>query len=237
MASILCLDTATAVCSVALGRDRELLQKKESDIPNVHSTFIITFIGEVLQLAEVSLAQIDAVAVGKGPGSYTGLRIGVSTAKGLCYALGKPMIAISSLQALAHGMAETYRQKGMTSRDILFCPMIDARRMEVYAALYDLNNQEIREIRAEIVTEESFHEYLKDHQVVFFGDGAAKCQPVLHKHPRAIFHPAFLSSASYLIPLAEQQFNEKQFVDVAYFEPFYLKEFIPGKPWVKGLYD
>jgi tRNA threonylcarbamoyladenosine biosynthesis protein TsaB len=236
MAIILCLDTATAVCSVALGRDGALWQLKESSVPNVHSSLIISFIEEVVAAAGITLPVVDAVAVSEGPGSYTGLRIGVSTAKGLCYALGIPMIAIGSLQSLARGMRDDILQQGMTSRDLLFCPMIDARRMEVYSALYDMDNQEKREIRAEIITADSFSDALKDHTIVFCGDGAAKCQPVLHNPPRSIVHPEFLSSAAFLVPLAEQRFQEKQFVDTAYFEPFYLKDFIPGVPRVKGLH-
>ena len=237
MAVILCLETATAVCSVALGRDGDLWQLKESSVPNAHSSLIISFIEEVLAAAGITLPMVDAVAVSKGPGSYTGLRIGVSTAKGLCYALEKPMIAIGSLQSLARGMRDDILQQGMSSRDLLFCPMIDARRMEVYSALYDMDNREKREIRAEIITAESFSDVLKDHTIVFCGDGAAKCRPLLEKNPNAIFHESFLSSAAHLVPLAEAYFRQEQFVDVAYFEPFYLKEFIPGKPRVKGLHE
>ncbi|HNS16265.1 MAG TPA: tRNA (adenosine(37)-N6)-threonylcarbamoyltransferase complex dimerization subunit type 1 TsaB [Bacteroidales bacterium] len=235
MATVLCLDTATAVCSVALGRDGVLWQMKESHLPNAHSSLIISFIEEVVATAGIRLPTVDAIAVSRGPGSYTGLRIGVSTAKGLCYALERPLIAVGSLQALAWGMRDYILQQGISSRDLLFCPMIDARRMEVYTALYDMDNQETREIRAEIITENSFSEHLKDHKVVFFGDGAAKCRPVLEKHPNAVFRETFLSSAAHLVPLAEDHFRTSQFVDVAYFEPFYLKEFIPGIPRVKGL--
>ncbi|MDD5507191.1 MAG: tRNA (adenosine(37)-N6)-threonylcarbamoyltransferase complex dimerization subunit type 1 TsaB [Bacteroidales bacterium] len=237
MAVILCLETATAVCSVALGRDRELWHLKESSVPNAHSARIISFIEEVVAAAGITLPIVDAIAVSEGPGSYTGLRIGVSTAKGLCFALEKPMIAISSLQSLARGMRDDILQQGMTSRDLLFCPMIDARRMEVYSALYDMDNQKKREIRAEIITAESFSDVLKDHTIVFCGDGAAKCRAMLEKHPNAVFHESFLSSAAHLIPSAEEHYQKKQFVDVAYFEPFYLKEFIPGKPRVKGLFE
>ncbi len=237
MANILCLDTATAVCSVALGRNGELWQLRESHVPNAHSSLIISFIEEVVTAAGMRLPMLDAVAVGRGPGSYTGLRIGVSTAKGLCFALDKPIIAVDTLQSLANAMASDYRKKGRISGDMLFCPLIDARRMEVYSALYDQHNELIREIRAEIITEGSFGEYLTDHHIVFIGDGAAKCRPLLQHHPNAVFPESFLSSASHLIPLAESAFRENRFVDVAYFEPFYLKEFIPGKPRVKGLHE
>lgn len=237
MAVILCLETATAVCSVALGKDGELWHLKESSVPNAHSSQIISFIEDAVAAAGIALPMVDAVAVSKGPGSYTGLRIGVSTAKGLCYALGKPMIALGSLQSLAHGMALQYRQNGLLSPDLLFCPMIDARRMEVYTALYDMDTREKREIRAEIITGDSFSELLNDYRIVFIGDGAAKCRPLLETNPNTVFYDAFLSSAGHLVPLAEEHFRKKQFVDVAYFEPFYLKEFIPGKPRVKGLYE
>lgn len=238
MAIILCLDTATAVCSVALGRDGVLWQLKESSVPNAHSSLIIPFIEEVVASSGIKLQMVDAIAVSKGPGSYTGLRIGVSTAKGLCYSLDKPLIAISSLRSLAHAMAERYKKEDqVTPEPYLFCPMIDARRMEVYSALYDMDNRKVRDIQAEIITEDSFRMYLADHRVVFFGDGAPKCREVLGQKRHALIHADFLSSAAHMVPLAENRFREKQFVNVAYFEPFYLKEFIPGKPRVKGLHE
>lgn len=236
MAIILCLDTATTVCSVALGKDGLATHLQETTIPNVHSSHIIPFIEELLAEADMGLPQVDALAVSKGPGSYTGLRIGISTAKGLCFALDKPMIAISTLRSLAHAMASRIRKSDISHpQDILFCPMIDARRMEVYAAIYDMDNREIRDIRAEIVTGELYTEFLKDHRVVFFGNGVAKCRDILREHPNAIIHEDFLSSAVHLVPLAEKRFKEGRFVDVAYFEPFYLKDFIAGIPRVKGL--
>jgi tRNA threonylcarbamoyladenosine biosynthesis protein TsaB len=235
MAVILCLDTATAVCSVALGSDGKVWATRESAQKNVHSSSITSFIQEILLETGFDLSGLDAVAVSKGPGSYTGLRIGVSTAKGLCYALGKPLIAISSLRALAHGMAQHIRRKGATPGKFLFCPMIDARRMEVYSAFYNENNELIRDIQADIVTSDSYQEYLTLHKVLFFGDGAAKCRQMLGGDPNAVFHEDFVSSATHMIELAEERFHRKQFEDVAYFEPFYLKDFIPGVPKVKGL--
>lgn len=238
MAIILCLDTATTVCSVALGKDGLAIHLKETTIPNIHSSHIIPFIEEVLAKAGLSLSQVDAVAVSKGPGSYTGLRIGVSTAKGLCFALDKPMIAISALRSLAHAMASRYRNNDVPhAEDILLCPMIDARRMEVYSAIYDMDNREIRDIRAEVVTGDLYSEFLRAHRMVFFGNGAAKCRDILGEHPNAIIQDDFLSSAAHLVALAENRFVKGQFVDVAYFEPFYLKDFIAGKPRVKGLYE
>jgi len=180
---------------------------------------------------------LDAVAVSMGPGSYTGLRIGVSTAKGICYAIDKPLIAISTLQSMAAGAKTEMesRLSGTPSQPILLCPMIDARRMEVYNGLYDTDLRPAREIRAEIITESSFAAELEQHQVWFFGDGAGKCKTVLGKHPNARFIDDFHLSASYMVSLAEEKFHRKEFENVVYFEPYYLKDFIPGIPKVKGL--
>lgn len=235
MAYILCLDTATPVCSVALGRDGKTWAVRESARKNVHSTLITSFIQEILSETGFDLDKLDAVAVSKGPGSYTGLRIGVSTAKGLCYALGKPLIAISSLRALAYGMARRIRKQEAEAEKLLFCPMIDARRMEVYAAFYDAGNELVRDIQADIVTGDSYNEFLALHKVVFFGNGAAKCRQLLGVNPNAVFHEDFVSSATHMTELAEERFYQKQFEDSAYFEPFYLKDFIPGVPKVRGL--
>jgi tRNA threonylcarbamoyladenosine biosynthesis protein TsaB len=185
--------------------------------------------------SEITLNEIDAVAISKGPGSYTGLRIGVSTAKGLCFALDKPLISIGTLQSMAYGLSKN-QEIQKYEKNILFCPMIDARRMEVYAAVYDIDNKEIREVGADIIDEHSFNAYLYNSKVIFFGDGAAKCKKALSGHPNAIFYDDILPSSSNMATLAEHKFIEKQFEDLAYFEPFYLKDFIAGIPKVKGLY-
>lgn len=227
MANILHIETATQVCSVALSSGGQLIQLKESSEKNSHSATVTLFIDEVMKASGMSYSALDAVAISMGPGSYTGLRIGVSTAKGICYAADKPLIAIGTLQAMAAGA-----KKGTPS---LLCPMIDARRMEVYTELFNPDLSTFREIKAEIIDGNSFAAELTDHTIWFFGDGAAKCKPVLGSHPNARFIDDFQPSAAHMISLAEEKFNRSEFVDVVYFEPYYLKDFIPGIPKVKGL--
>jgi tRNA threonylcarbamoyladenosine biosynthesis protein TsaB len=228
MALILNLETATTVCSVSLGKDGQLLAFKELNGDYSHSENLTLFIEEVLQQAHVKLADIDAVAVSKGPGSYTGLRIGVSTAKGLCYSLNKPLIAINTLQHLSSSVSKNPKSNILNSKS-LFCPMLDARRMEVYCAVYDLDNKEIKATAAEIIDENSFLDLLKENTIYFFGDGAEKCKSILSHTKNAIFIDNIFPSAKDMISLSEQAFINKQFEDVAYFEPFYLKDFIAGK--------
>jgi len=230
LAHILHIETATQVCSVALSANGILLQLRESSEKNSHSATVTLFIDEVMKSAGLAYKALDAVAISKGPGSYTGLRIGVSTAKGICYAIDKPLIAISTLQSMAAGA-----KPGEPSHPYLLCPMIDARRMEVYTALYDPDLVPARDTRAEIIDESSFAEELKQHQVWFFGDGAAKCKPVLGNHPNARFLDDFQLSAANMIKLAEDKYARSEFEDVVYFEPYYLKDFIPGISKVKGL--
>ncbi|MEA3504823.1 MAG: tRNA (adenosine(37)-N6)-threonylcarbamoyltransferase complex dimerization subunit type 1 TsaB [Bacteroidota bacterium] len=232
MALILSIETSTSILSVALARDGKVLEFKEVDGRNSHSEYITLFIEEVLKLSGVTLNELDAVAVSGGPGSYTGLRIGVSTAKGLCYSKDIPLIAVSTLKSIAFATADKYKD----DEKAVFCPMIDARRMEVYAALFDNENNEIREIAADIIDEKSYLEYLDKSRVVFSGDGAAKCKETIIAE-NALFYDEIKTSARYIAPIAEKCFNEKKFVDVAYFEPFYLKAYIAGKSKVKGLYD
>ena len=230
MSLILNIETATGVCSVALANDGQLVGLKESNSKNSHSSVLPIFIDEVVTASGFSMSEINAIAVSEGPGSYTGLRIGVATAKGLCYALEIPLIGVNTLQAMAMGMS---KREGEYS--ILYCPMIDARRMEVYCAIYDEKGKEIRETRAEIIDENSFMEYLAKNKVVFAGDGALKCRPLLDKHPNVQFLADFQASAKFMIPLSEEKYSSKKFEDLAYFEPYYLKDFIAGKPRVKGL--
>jgi len=229
MSYILNIETATKVCSVAIGRDGELIAFKETHTEKSHATVITLFIREVLKETGIALSDLDAVAVSKGPGSYTGLRIGVSTAKGLCYSLDKPLIAVSTLQAMARRRVEN-----KSEIPILYCPMIDARRMEVYTAFYDLDNNEVRKTSADIIDENSYADVLDKNKIVFFGDGAAKCKDALSHHANAIFMDDIFPSAKNMIPLSEKAFNDEQFEDVAYFEPYYLKDFIAGLPSGKG---
>ncbi len=252
MALILCLETATEVCSVALFLDEKLVGIRESSARNVHSAMLTTFIDELIKASDFSLGELDAIAVSMGPGSYTGLRIGVATAKGLCYALDKPLIAVPTLQAMAAGINYELRITNYESGDesanrhlsfvirnsdypVLFCPMLDARRMEVYCAVFDETNTEVQTVRAEIIDEFSFRELLQEHVVFFGGEGAAKCKPLLENHPNAFFPNGIQASASFMISIAANFFKQQRFENLAYFEPFYLKDFIAGKPRVKGL--
>jgi len=224
MGLILNLETATTVCSVALAKDGQLLSMEELNGDYTHAENLTLFIEQALQKAEISLHSIDAISISKGPGSYTGLRIGVSTAKGLCYALDKPLIAINTLEHTAAACAVIHGD-----RDALFCPMIDARRMEVYCAIFDKSNQLIAPTAAVIIDEHSFQELLQKQKIYFFGDGAEKCKAILSAHSNAEFIDKFFPSAKNMVTLSENAFNSKQFEDVAYFEPFYLKDFVAGK--------
>lgn len=182
---------------------------------------------EAIKQAGLKPADLDAVCVSKGPGSYTGLRIGVSAAKGLCYGLGIPLLSVGSLESMAHWATSSFKQ---VLADVAFlCPMIDARRMEVYTQLFDASLNELQPVTAEIIDESSFSSVLEKGKVAFLGDGAAKCKEVIN-HPNAVFIDDFNPSAQGMIALAEQKFVEKQFEDVAYFEPYYLKDFVTGKP-------
>ncbi|MEO3406926.1 tRNA (adenosine(37)-N6)-threonylcarbamoyltransferase complex dimerization subunit type 1 TsaB [Mucilaginibacter sp. CAU 1740] len=227
MSTILQIETATTSCSVALSRDGKLLDFKQINARNIHAEVITLYIDELLVNQKLSYNDLDAIAVSSGPGSYTGLRIGVSTAKGLCFALDKPLIAIETLEAMAYGVITTdgFEQ----DENLLLCPMIDARRMEVYTALFDTSGNRVRETAADIIDEQSFSSYLANHKVLFFGDGAEKCKSVLASNPNSLFLDDFDNSAIHLTSKAAQKFQSGQFEDVAYFEPFYLKDFIAGK--------
>lgn len=230
MATILILETATEVCSAALSRDGKLLGLKEQKEGYNHSGLLTVFAEELLKETGTLPSQLDAVCVSRGPGSYTGLRIGVSTAKGLCYALGIPLLAISTLDALAHYLARNPQEFGLEiTGQTVFCPMLDARRMEVYTALYDRQGIRLNEISAQIIDENSFSALLEKQPVLFFGNGAAKCQPAL-KSPHALFAGDIVASARFMCLLAEERYNQKAFENVAYFEPFYLKDFVATVP-------
>lgn len=226
---LLHIETATTVCSVAISIGEQVLALKESNEVRNHAESLTVFIQEVAEQASVSLHDLDAVVVSKGPGSYTGLRIGVATAKGLCFSLDKPLIAINTLQLMANHV----RKMALPvepGANVLICPMLDARRMEVYSAFYDLNNQVARETAADIIDADSYTDLLDKYKIVFCGNGAPKCQSLLEKHPNAFFLNEIHPSARYMPELAAPAFTRTDFVDVAYFEPFYLKDFYtPGK--------
>lgn len=225
MSIILGIETATKVCSIALSKDDELLAIEEVGGEYSHAENVTNFIEKVVKKANIQFNDIDAIAVSKGPGSYTGLRIGVSSAKGLCYALNKPLIAIDTLQAMALRMA-----KQTSDKNLLFCPMIDARRMEVYTAIYNASNELIEPISAKIIDENSFSQLLTKQKVLFFGDGAEKCKIIFEQHSNALFNDDILPSATEINELALKKLNNNELEDVAYFEPFYLKDFIATTP-------
>ena len=230
---ILCLETATPVCSVALNSACCTLAMRETEGQNAHSEKITNFIHEVMEEAKIDYPQLDAVAVSQGPGSYTGLRIGVSTAKGICYAADLPLMAIDTLEAMAYGMKD--KLGSQIGLDDLLIPMIDARRMEVYASVFDANLNKINDTAALVIDENSFEDLRKDHRLWLFGDGAPKLSKLFENQPNINIIDGFKPSAAYMKVLAERALQQQQFVDVAYFEPFYLKDFIAGKPHVKGL--
>ncbi len=230
---ILCLETATPVCSVALNSACCTLAMRETEGQNAHSEKITNFIREVMEEAKINYPQLDAVAVSQGPGSYTGLRIGVSTAKGICYAADLPLMAIDTLEAMAYGMKD--KLGSQIGPDDLLIPMIDARRMEVYASVFDANLNKINDTAALVIEENSFEDLRKDHRLWLFGDGAPKLSKLFESQPNIHIIDGFKPSAAYMKVLAERALQQQQFVDVAYFEPFYLKDFIAGKPHVKGL--
>ena len=232
MANILLIETATAVCSVSISQGGKILICKEAAEKNSHSTVLSVLIEQMITECDLSYNQLDAVSVSSGPGSYTGLRIGVSTAKGLCYALDKPLISIGTLESMAMGMLEKQPDyKG------LLCPMIDARRMEVYSAIYDKQMEVRKAVSADIIEEGSYAEYLAETNVLFFGDGSTKTMSLFEREPNAVFDFDFVPSSVNMSLLAEKKYQEKAFEDIAYFEPFYLKDFVAGKPSVKGLYS
>ena len=220
MAVILNLETATTNCSVSVARDGQLLAIHEENSKDYsHSEQLHLFIESVLQEAQLSMQDIEAVAVSKGPGSYTGLRIGVAAAKGLCFALDIPLISTPTLESLA-------RQLHITEGFLI--PMLDARRMEVYATVLDAKFQTVRETRAEIIQENSFADYSAKGNVYLLGSGALKCKEVL-SHPNIEFHDDLVPSAREMALMSHQRFERGVFEDLAYFEPYYLKEFILGK--------
>ncbi len=234
MSLLLLIETATTSCSVALAADNNILALREINQRNIHAEVITLYIAEVFKEAGLAYALLDAVAVSCGPGSYTGLRIGVSTAKGLCFSLDKPLISVETLAAMAHGLIS--RKEINIEPNTLLCPMIDARRMEVYTAIFDAHGKQIKPTSAEVINENSFDDLLSTQQMIFFGDGAEKCKATLGHNPNALFINMvdFVNSARDLLSPALQNFNNNNFVDVAYFEPYYLKDFIAGVKKTQG---
>ena len=221
MAIILNIETATKNCSVSLAENGKLLALKElNDTGYSHGENLHLFIEIVLKEAKLSFLDIHAVAVSKGPGSFTGLRIGVSAAKGLCFSLEKPLISIPTLASLARAI-------GAKENEYII-PLLDARRMEVYSAVFDHTYTAIRETQAEVIADGSFHSYLEKGTVYFLGDGAEKCKQII-THENAVFLDGYFPSAKEMIQLSYEKYDHSDFEDVAYFEPYYLKDFLITK--------
>ena len=222
MPVILSLETSTDVCSVALHEGTTPLAHAEIHEPQSHASMLAPLVESVSRDAGIQLKQINAVALTHGPGSYTGLRIGTSTAKGLCYALDIPLISVGSLELLA------FQGNLQNASRALLCPMIDARRMEVYCLVADQHLQIVNPVSAVIIDEDSFSELLEDNQVLFFGNGSRKCRDVI-RHRNAVFMDGIFPQAAVLGVLAEKKFRAGEFEDLVHFKPFYLKEFVAKK--------
>jgi tRNA threonylcarbamoyladenosine biosynthesis protein TsaB len=223
MAIILSIETSTSVCSVALHQNDKLLATLEVHQEYSHASRLGVLVDQVGKLADVSMSEVNAVAVSSGPGSYTGLRIGTSLAKGLCYALSVPLIAVPTLQLMAAAIGR------VNTNEVFFCPMIDARRMEVYCQVYDHNLCEVEPIQAKVIDDKSFQVYLNVRPVMFFGNGATKCKPVI-THENAKFLPDVNPLASQLGELAYLRLQQGKTEDLIGFVPLYLKEFLIKKP-------
>lgn len=230
MACILNIETSTNVCSVALSENGHCIYNDEDHSGPNHNERLGTFVDSALSFADSHAIPVDAVAVSMGPGSYTGLRIGVSMAKGVCYALNIPLIAVPTLELmcvsplLAPEGSSKYIEEGA-----LLCPMLDARRMEVYAAVYDRALKVKRDVQPDVVEQDTYQQFLDQQPVYFFGNGAAKCKETIN-HPNARFIVGIEPLAKNMFPLAERRLMNNQTEDVAYFTPFYLKDFVALKP-------
>lgn len=228
MNTILNIDTSTTVCSVALSAGGECLSMRKDESGNSHSRVIGVFTQQLLQEADSNGWKVAAVALSQGPGSYTGLRIGTSFAKGLCYGMDIPLIAIPTLKIMAWAVAQKLKMEDVHT-DALLCPMIDARRMEVYSAVYNMELNEVEAVSAKIIDQESFSDLLANRKIYFFGNGSNKCKDAITSH-NATFIDGVNPLATDMAVMAHEAYNKKEFADVAYFEPFYLKDFIATKP-------
>ncbi|MBE6258998.1 MAG: tRNA (adenosine(37)-N6)-threonylcarbamoyltransferase complex dimerization subunit type 1 TsaB [Prevotella sp.] len=225
MSTILHIETSTDVCSVAVSEDSQVIFHQEDHSGPNHAERLGTMVDEALSFTDNHAIPFDAVAVSCGPGSYTGLRIGVSMAKGICYGRDLKLIAVPTLELLCVPIL----LREISEEDALLCPMLDARRMEVYSGIYDRGLRAVREIRADIVDENTYKEYLDEHPVYFFGNGAKKCISTIN-HPNAHLIDRIEPLAKWMQPLAEKRYQNEQFEDVAYFVPYYLKDFVAKLP-------
>ena len=225
MSCILSIETSTDVCSVAMSENGQCIFKEEDHSGPNHAVSLGVFVDEALSFTDNHAIPLSAVAVSQGPGSYTGLRIGVSMAKGICYGRDVPLLAVPTLEVMAVPVLLNHE----IEEDALLCPMIDARRMEVYSAIYDRALKPLRETRADVVDGDTYREFLDNHPVYFFGNGAAKCMETIN-HPNAHLIEGIEPLAKYMFPLAERKWVQKEYEDVAYFVPFYLKDFVAKMP-------
>jgi tRNA threonylcarbamoyladenosine biosynthesis protein TsaB len=226
---IICIETATNLCSVALCNSAGVISVIESSESKSHASMLTQFIQEILNENGIRARDLEAVAVSKGPGSYTGLRIGVSVAKGIAYAASIPLIGIETTVSMFFGISKNLKLSPENDNNPFYCPMLDARRMEVYYAIYDADGKTIKNISAEIISENSFINISESKKIIFFGDGAAKCKDIIRR-TNAYFADDYRISASHMhIPVSEA-LKDHHYEDVAYFEPFYLKDFITTKP-------
>lgn len=226
---ILCIETATAVCSVALCDRKGVIASRESEAEKSHASKLTPFIEDLLKVAAINVSDLEAIAVSKGPGSYTGLRIGVSVAKGIAYAAGIPLIGVETTLSMFHGFMSMAGNKFSIRDTDLLCPALDARRMEVYYSLIDTRGNIQKSISAEIMDENSFRDLPPAARIILFGDGAEKCRVVISRE-NCVFIDDFRISASFMQKPAYEAIAERRFEDVAYFEPFYLKDFLTSKP-------
>jgi tRNA threonylcarbamoyladenosine biosynthesis protein TsaB len=226
---VICIETATNLCSVALCSNAGVISLRENNDLRSHASMLTVLIGEIMNENGLTAKELEAVAVGKGPGSYTGLRIGVSVAKGIAYAASIPLVAVDTTLSMFWGMSGRAEEITGDEANTLFCPMIDARRMEVYHAIYEPHGNMVKEISAEIINEESFSEIPESKRIIFFGDGAAKCKEIIRRK-NVYFADDFRISASDMQKPVYQAVDNRDFEDVAYFEPFYLKDFITSIP-------
>jgi tRNA threonylcarbamoyladenosine biosynthesis protein TsaB len=226
---IICLETATNLCSVALCDSAGVISLRGSNESKSHASMLTVFIEEILREHGMRARELEAIAVSKGPGSYTGLRIGVSVAKGIAYGAAIPLIGIETTLSMFWGIAGSKYFSTEPEVNSLFCPMLDARRMEVYYAIYDSGGNKIKNISADIITEDTFVNIPESQKIIFFGDGAIKCKEVINRK-NALFATDYMISASHMHKPVFQAFKDHRFEDVAYFEPLYLKDFITSKP-------
>lgn len=226
---ILCLETATMLCSVALCDKSGAVALRESNEEKSHASLLTVFIGELLKESGIKAGDLEAVAVSKGPGSYTGLRIGVSVAKGIAFSVSIPLISVDTTLSMFHGFSAIAGEKyGITGTD-LFCPALDARRMEIYYSVFDSHGRIVKSVRAEIMDHDSLSDLPGSSRIFIFGDGADKCREII-KRRNLIFADDFRISASFMQKPAFEALKNRRFEDVAYFEPFYLKDFLTSKP-------